>query len=280
MKIISSLSEFLAWRASIASSDSIGFVPTMGALHDGHLALIKHSLNEADITVVSIFVNPKQFGENEDFNSYPRTINKDCDLLRPTGVDVLFVPQYEDIYSDDIKNFTFENFFSNQLEGKSRPDFFPGVINVVSRLFNIVNPSLSFFGKKDAQQLILINKMVDVGSFPVKIVPVETVREPSGLAMSSRNIYLSKTQKISASKIYKSLLLAKELLGRGEKESKTIKNEIKKNLLADSTISIDYVSIVCLDELREVSGSVNTPALISIAVYIGGVRLIDNVFYE
>ena len=280
MKIISSLSEFLAWRASIASSDSIGFVPTMGALHDGHLALIKHSLNEADITVVSIFVNPKQFGENEDFNSYPRTINKDCDLLRPTGVDVLFVPQYEDIYSDDIKNFTFETFFSNQLEGKSRPDFFPGVINVVSRLFNIVNPSLSFFGKKDAQQLILINKMVDVGSFPVKIVPVETVREPSGLAMSSRNIYLSKTQKISASKIYKSLLLAKELLGRGEKESKTIKNEIKKNLLADSTISIDYVSIVCLDELREVSGSVNTPALISIAVYIGGVRLIDNIFYE
>ena len=280
MKIISSLSEFLAWRASIASSDSIGFVPTMGALHDGHLALIKHSLNEADITVVSIFVNPKQFGENEDFNSYPRTINKDCDLLRPTGVDVLFVPQYEDIYSDDIKNFTFETFFSNQLEGKSRPDFFPGVINVVSRLFNIVNPSLSFFGKKDAQQLILINKMVDVGSFPVKIVPVETVREPSGLAMSSRNIYLSKTQKISASKIYKSLLLAKELLGRGEKESKTIKNEIKKNLLADSTISIDYVSIVCLDKLREVSGSVNTPALISIAVYIGGVRLIDNIFYE
>ena len=280
MKIISSLSEFLAWRASIASSASIGFVPTMGALHDGHLALIKHSLNEADITVVSIFVNPKQFGENEDFNSYPRTINKDCDLLRPTGVDVLFVPQYEDIYSDDIKNFTFETFFSNQLEGKSRPDFFPGVINVVSRLFNIVNPSLSFFGKKDAQQLILISKMVDIGSFPVRIVPVETVREPSGLAMSSRNIYLSKTQKTSASKIYKSLLLAKELLGRGEKESKTIKNEIKKNLLADSTISIDYVSIVCLDKLREVSGSVNTPALISIAVYIGGVRLIDNVFYE
>jgi len=280
MKIISSLSEFLAWRASIASSASIGFVPTMGALHDGHLALIKHSLNEADITVVSIFVNPKQFGKNEDFNSYPRTINKDCDLLRPTGVDVLFVPQYEDIYSDDIKNFTFETFFSNQLEGKSRPDFFPGVINVVSRLFNIVNPSLSFFGKKDAQQLILISKMVDIGSFPVRIVPVETVREPSGLAMSSRNIYLSKTQKISASKIYKSLLLAKELLGRGEKESKTIKNEIKKNLLADSTISIDYVSIVCLDKLREVSGSVNTPALISIAVYIGGVRLIDNVFYE
>ena len=280
MKIISSLSEFLAWRASIASSASIGFVPTMGALHDGHLALIKHSLNEADITVVSIFVNPKQFGKNEDFNSYPRTINKDCDLLRPTGVDVLFVPQYEDIYSDDIKNFTFETFFSNQLEGKSRPDFFPGVINVVSRLFNIVNPSLSFFGKKDAQQLILISKMVDIGSFPVRIVPVETVREPSGLAMSSRNIYLSKTQKTSASKIYKSLLLAKELLGRGEKESKTIKNEIKKNLLADSTISIDYVSIVCLDKLREVSGSVNTPALISIAVYIGGVRLIDNVFYE
>lgn len=280
MKIISSLSEFLAWRASIDSSSSVGFVPTMGALHDGHMALIKHSVNEADITVVSIFVNPKQFGENEDFNSYPRTIEKDCDLLRPTGIDVLFVPQYEDVYSDDIKSFAFENLFSSQLEGKSRPDFFPGVINVVSRLFNIVNPSLSFFGKKDAQQLILISKMVDVGGFPVKIIPVETVREPSGLAMSSRNIYLSKTQTISASKIYKSLLLAKNLLSGGEQESKTIKNEIKKSLLADSTISIDYISILCLDDLKEFSGSVSAPALISIAVYIGGVRLIDNIFYE
>tara|TARA_Y100001935_G_scaffold92364_1_gene76778 strand:- start:2885 stop:3727 length:843 start_codon:yes stop_codon:yes gene_type:complete len=280
MKIISSLSEFLAWRASIASSASIGFVPTMGALHGGHMALIKHSLNEADITVVSIFVNPTQFGKNEDFNSYPRTLENDCNLLRPTGVNVLFAPQYEDIYRDDVKNFTFENLFSHQLEGKSRPDFFPGVINVVSRLFNIVNPSLSFFGKKDAQQLILISKMVEVGDFPVRIIPVETVREPSGLAMSSRNIYLSKTQTISASKIYKSLLLAKDLLNGGEKDSKTIKNKIKKYLLVDSTILIDYVSIVCLDDLREVSGSVNAPVLISIAVYIGGVRLIDNVFYE
>ena len=280
MKIISSLSKFLAWRSSIASSASIGFVPTMGALHAGHVALIKHSLIEADITVVSIFVNPKQFGENEDFSSYPRTIEKDCDLLRPIGVDVLFVPQYEDIYSDDIKSFSFEILFSSQLEGKSRPDFFPGVINVVSRLFNIVSPSLSFFGKKDAQQLILISKMVDAGGFPVRIVPVETVREPCGLAMSSRNIYLSKTQTISASKIYKSLLLAKDLIDRGEKESKTIKNEIKKFLLADSTISIDYVSIVCLNSLKEISGSVNSPALISIAVYIGEVRLIDNIFYE
>ena len=280
MKIISSLSEFLDWRASIDSSASVGFVPTMGALHGGHMALVKHSLNEAHITVVSIFVNPKQFGENEDFNSYPRTFEKDRDLLKPTGVDVLFVPQYEDIYSNDIKSFAFESLFSYQLEGKSRPDFFPGVINVVSRLFNIVSPSLSFFGKKDAQQLILISKMVDVGSFPVKIVPVETVREPSGLAMSSRNIYLSKTQTLSASKIYKSLLLAKDLLGCGEKEAKKIKNEIKKYLLADSAISIDYVSIVNLDDLREVSGSVNAPALISIAVYIGGVRLIDNIFYE
>ena len=280
MKIISSLSEFLDWRASIDSSATVGFVPTMGALHDGHLALVKRSLNEAHITVVSIFVNPKQFGENEDFNSYPRTIEEDCDLLKQAGVDVLFVPQYEDIYSDDIKSFTFESLFSYQLEGKSRPDFFPGVINVVSRLFNIVNPSLSFFGKKDAQQLILISKMVDVGSFPVRIVPVETVREPSGLAMSSRNIYLSKTQTLSASKIYKSLLLAKDLLDRGEKEAKKIKNEIKKSLLADSAISIDYVSVVNLDDLKEILGSVNAPALISVAVYVGGVRLIDNLFYE
>ena len=280
MKIISSLSEFLSWRSSVATDASIGFVPTMGALHDGHIALIKRSLKKADLTVVSIFVNPKQFGENEDFNSYPRTFEKDCDLLRSINIDVLFAPHYDDIYSNDIKSFAFEDSFSRQLEGQSRPDFFPGVINVVSRLFNIVKPSFSFFGKKDAQQLILISKMVAVGGFPIKIVPVETIREPSGLAMSSRNIYLSKTQKISASNIYKSLSLAKNLLNSGKKESKIIKNKIEKYLLADSTISIDYISIVCLDKLKEVSGIVSRPALISIAVYIGGVRLIDNIFYE
>mgnify|MGYP001188410877 FL=1 len=280
MKIISSLSEFLSWRSSIASDASIGFVPTMGALHDGHMALIKRSLKKADLTVVSIFVNPKQFGENEDFNSYPRTFEKDCDLMRSINIDVLFAPHYDDIYSNDIKSFAFEDSFSRQLEGKSRPDFFPGVINVVSRLFNIVKPSFSFFGKKDAQQLILISKMVTVGGFPIKIVPVETIRELSGLAMSSRNIYLSKDQKISASNIYKSLSLAQNLLNNGEKESKIIKNKIEKYLLADSTISIDYVSIVCLDKLKEVSGIVSGPVLISIAVYIGGVRLIDNIFYE
>ena len=280
MKIISSLSEFLSWRSSIATDASIGFVPTMGALHDGHIALIKRSLKKTDLTVVSIFVNPKQFGENEDFNSYPRTFEKDCDLLRSINIDVLFAPHYDDIYSNDIKSFVFEDSFSRQLEGQSRPDFFPGVINVVSRLFNIVKPSFSFFGKKDAQQLILISKMVAVGGFPIKIVPVETIREPSGLAMSSRNIYLSKAQKISASNIYKSLSLAKNLLNSGKKESKIIKNKIKKYLLADSTISIDYISIVCLDKLKEVSGMVSKPALISIAVYIGGVRLIDNIFYE
>ena len=280
MKIISSLSEFLFWRSSIASTTSIGFVPTMGALHDGHIALIKRSLKEADLTVVSIFVNPKQFGENEDFRSYPRTLEKDCDLLRSISVDVLFAPHYDDIYSDDIKSFAFEDSFSRQLEGKSRPDFFPGVINVVSRLFNIIKPSFSFFGKKDAQQLILISKMVAVGGFPIKIVPVETIREPSGLAMSSRNIYLSKAQKISAANIYKSLSLAKNLLNSGKKESKIIKNKIEKYLLADPTISIDYISIVCLGELKEVPGMVSKPALISIAVYIGGVRLIDNIFYK
>ncbi len=280
MKIISSLSEFLSWRSSIASDASIGFVPTMGALHDGHVALIKRSLKKADLTVVSIFVNPKQFGENEDFNSYPRTFEKDCDLMRSINIDVLFAPHYDDIYSNDIKSFAFEDSFSRQLEGQSRPDFFPGVINVVSRLFNIVKPSFSFFGKKDAQQLILISKMVSVGGFPIKIVPVETIREPSGLAMSSRNIYLSKAQKISAANIYKSLSLAKNLLNSGKKESKIIKNKIEKYLLADSSISIDYISIVCLDKLKEVSGIVSRPALISIAVYIGGVRLIDNIFYE
>lgn len=280
MKIISSLSEFLVWRASISSSLKVGFVPTMGALHNGHAALIKSSLNEADITVVSIFVNPKQFGENEDFSSYPRTVEKDCDLLQSAGVDILFLPQYEDIYSDDVKSFAFEHFFSRQLEGKSRPNFFPGVVNVVSRLFNIVKPSMSFFGKKDAQQLILINKMVNVGGFPIKIIPVETIREPSGLAMSSRNIYLSKSQTISASKIYKSLLLAESLLKHGEKDARVIKNEIKKNLLVDPAISVDYISIVCLNDLKEVSGEVCSPVLVSVAVYIGGVRLIDNIFYE
>ena len=280
MKIFSSLSEFLSWRVAVSSCHRLGFVPTMGALHDGHVSLIKASLKEADITVVSIFVNPKQFGENEDFNSYPRTFKKDCDVLLSMGVDVLFVPQYEDIYNEEVKDFSYDIPFSKKLEGNSRPNFFPGVINVVSRLFNIVKPYFSYFGKKDAQQLILINKMVVAGDFPVKIVPVDTVRESSGLAMSSRNTYLSNAQKVAASKIYQSLLLAKKLLDDGEIKPRIIKDKIKKYLSADPVISIDYISIICLNSLKEVVNKVNSPALISIAVYIADVRLIDNFFYE
>ncbi len=278
MKIISSLSDFYLWRDSIPHSMSVGFVPTMGALHPGHLSLVDKSLGGADITVVSIFVNPKQFSEDEDFSTYPRTLDRDLGLLNGLGVDVVFTPGVKDIYNEDVRAFSFVDSFSKTLEGRARPHFFPGVINVVSRLFNIVAPDFAYFGKKDAQQLLLIEKLVDLGGFSIKVVRCDTVREESGLAMSSRNKYLSTEAKDVACCIYRSLAYANNLLLHGEKSVDKIKGGMSQ--IINKKMNIDYVSIVCLQSLVEVAGVVSGPVLISIAAVLDGVRLIDNIFYD
>ena len=280
MKIISSLSDFYRWRKSLPKSASIGFVPTMGALHDGHLSLVVNSLGGTDITVVSIFVNPKQFSENEDFDTYPRTLKEDLCKLRKLGVAVVFTPGVGDIYNEGVESFSFDDPFLTTLEGGARPHFFPGVLGVVSRLFNIVNPNFAYFGKKDAQQLLLIEKLVQLGNFSIKIVRGDTVREEGGLAMSSRNQYLSSNAKQVASCLNLSLICAKNLLLDGEMNVNKIKGEMYQIIDKEESIVVDYISVLCLDLFTEVESVVCGPALISLAVVLEGVRLIDSVFYS
>ena len=280
MVVIKSTNELLAWRNQVNRNHVVGFVPTMGGLHDGHLSLVKNSISNSHITIISIFVNPKQFSENEDFDTYPCNLEKDLNKLNGLGVDVVFAPEYEDIYNENVEAFSFKNPLATILEGRARPLFFSGVINIVSRLFNIVNPDIAYFGKKDAQQLLLIEKLVQLGGFSIKIVRGETVREDNGLAMSSRNQYLSANAKEIASCLNLSLLSAKNILRNGETSVNKIKKEMYDVIGKEKNIVVDYISILCLDSWVEVEGAVDGPVLISLAVVLEGVRLIDNVFYD
>jgi pantoate--beta-alanine ligase len=279
MKVLYTSSDFNCWRKTISPSNSVGFVPTMGALHGGHLSLVEASLKNADMTIVSIFVNPKQFSKDEDFDTYPRDLEDDLNKLKQYNVDIVFVPEFGDIYGYPGDAVVFDDPFSKTLEGASRPHFFPGVLDVVSRLFNIVNPNFAHFGRKDAQQLILIEKMVgDLGS-PITIIPGETIRESGGLAMSSRNEYLTDEQKKSAEVVFKSLKSAKKLLDSGVVDSGVVRELINNIMATEKIIEVDYVSIVHLDGLLEVDHEIGGEVLISIAVVINSIRLIDNIFY-
>ena len=280
MKVHNTTSDFLNWRKSVDINAVVGFIPTMGALHAGHLSLIELAKNSCDIVVVSIFVNPKQFSENEDFDTYPRKLSEDLKKLRPCAISSVFAPSVGDIYVDDKTKIEFNHPFAKILEGQSRPHFFPGVIDVVSRLFDIVNPTKAFFGRKDAQQLILIKKMVDVLKYNIKIIPGETIREKNGLAMSSRNEYLSSSQRDGAKIIWQSLKLAKSMLDGGVDSVQKIKKSIIRMLQQARGIQIDYVSVVEMENLLEVPDVITGDVLISVAVFFGDVRLIDNIFYK
>ena len=273
--------EFLQWRALVDPLESIGFVPTMGALHGGHLSLIRESIKDCDISCVSIFINPLQFGVNEDLDSYPQDIVGDLEKLRTIGVDVVFIPHANDIYNAGDSLLIVENNLSRKLEGKSRPTFFSGVLTVVSKLFNLVRPAFAYFGMKDVQQLVIIQKMVKEMKYPIQIIPCETVREPNGLAMSSRNEYLNKEQRENAKIIYLSLLHAKELINNGETNPLTIKTAIKDMVLSETALTIDYISIVDRNTLVEIGGTIkiNDKSLILVAVFYNKVRLIDNICF-
>jgi len=279
MKIFRSSSDYLSWKKTLAASQSIGFVPTMGALHAGHLSLVDSSIKNADITVVSVFVNPKQFSDNEDFDTYPRNLENDLNKLRQHNVDAVFVPEANDIYKSGVSKIKFDHPFSKMLEGASRPHFFPGVIDVVSRLFNIIQPNYAHFGQKDAQQLILIEKMIEATHYPIKIISGETIREPGGLAMSSRNEYLTSNQKGEMGIIWKSLEGAKKMLDEGVVDSGLVRQSITNTLLEVDGLKIDYVSIVDIESLEEVVGDIGGDVLISLAVVVYDIRLIDNIFY-
>ena len=256
---------------------SIGFVPTMGYLHDGHAALIDQARKDNDKVIVSIFVNPTQFGENEDLNSYPRDINRDKSLCEAHKADIIFAPTSDEMYHDR-KAFVNIVELSDTLCGISRPIHFKGVCTVVTKLFNIIQPTNAYFGEKDAQQLAIIRKMVYDLNFPVNIIGVPIVRESDGLAKSSRNTYLSSEERKAATILYKAIQMGKQTIKRGASADSII-NTMTEIINTEPLAKIDYVSFVDANTMQPVH-EITSPVLVAMAIYIGSTRLIDNFSFD
>jgi pantoate--beta-alanine ligase len=274
MEILKTIDEIKRLRPSLPPP--VGFVPTMGYLHEGHLALVRQARAESSSVVVSIFVNPTQFGPQEDFEKYPRDPKRDLALLEKEGTDIVFMPAAGEIYPPDFDSWVEVGRVAERLEGVSRPGHFRGVATVVAKLFNIVQPDRAYFGQKDAQQLAVIKRMVADLDMNLEVIAVPTVREPDGLAMSSRNSYLNPEERKAAVVLYEALKLAQELLSGGERDAPAIRRQMTELIQKQPLAEIDYISIAdaeTLDELDEVK----PPALVSLAVKIGKTRLIDNV---
>ncbi len=255
---------------------TIGLVPTMGALHDGHLKMMKQSIEENDITAVSIFVNPLQFGPNEDFDDYPRPFESDLEKLKQIGVDYVFHPTVEEMYPGELEVTITVGRLAQVLEGKKRPGHFDGVVTVVNKLFNIIQPTRAYFGKKDAQQLAIIEKMVEDFNHSVQIVPIDIVREADGLAKSSRNIYLTDEERKEAVHLSKSLALAKKKYDEGERNSDVLIQAITQYLESNVSGDIVEVAIYSYPELEE-QHTIEGQIFISLAVKFSQARLIDNI---
>ena len=280
MKILGTVNEVRQivkeWKAE---GLSVGFVPTMGYLHEGHKSLIEKAVEENDMVVVSVFVNPIQFGPKEDLASYPRDIERDSKLCEDAGANIIFHPEKEEMYFDDFCTHVDIEGLSDGLCGKSRPIHFRGVCTVVSKLFNIVNPHRAYFGEKDAQQLAIIKRMVRDLNFDIEVIGCPIIREEDGLAKSSRNTYLNDEERKAATILNKSLLLGKKALEDGERDSKKIVDIITNNINTESLAKIDYIEIVDSLSMKEVD-IINKSVLVAMAVYIGKTRLIDNFTYE
>ena len=257
-------------------TEPVGFVPTMGYFHEGHLSLVRRARAENPSVVVSIFVNPTQFGPQEDFNSYPRDPQRDLALLEKERVDIVFMPSVAEMYPPQFNSWVEVSRVTERLEGASRPGHFRGVTTVCAKLFNIVQPTTAYFGQKDAQQAIVIRKMVADLNMNLEIVIIPTVREPDGLAMSSRNTYLSPEQRQAALVLYQALTLAQKLWSQGEKDAQTIRQQMTALIGKQPLADIDYVSIADAETLDELD-TVKPPALVSLAIKIGSTRLIDNI---
>jgi len=254
----------------------VGLVPTMGALHEGHLSLVRAVRARCESVVVSIFVNPLQFGANEDLAKYPRTFERDCELLEREKVDIVFAPSVADMYPKNAVTYVTVEGMSERLCGRSRPGHFRGVTTVVAKLFHIVEPELAFFGQKDAAQCAIIRRMVRDLNFPVEIVVGPIVREPDGLAMSSRNAYLSAQERKSALVLYRALTAVKECFDQGERSAGTLAEAGKQVVLQEPGASLDYLEIVDPDSLESI-GAVEETALVAVAALVGNTRLIDNI---
>lgn len=258
------------------NNKTVSFIPTMGALHKGHLSLINKAKKESDYRVVSIFINPLQFGPSEDFKKYPRNIEQDKKLLKKHEVNLLFCPQADKIYTPDFSTFIQEKEISKKLCGKSRPGHFQGVTTIVTKLFNIVQPDLAYFGQKDYQQALIIKRMVRDLNFFVKIKIAPTIREKDKLALSSRNLYLKGKERKESRSIYQALLEAKQMIKNNESDPKKIINKAKKIIRKNSTASIDYIEVRDADNLGKIK-KIKGKVFIGIAAYFGKTRLIDNI---
>jgi len=276
MRFISSPTEVTA-ASKIArlAGKRVGFVPTMGALHQGHLSLVRAASAQSDLVIASIFVNPTQFGPNEDFAKYPRTLEQDSSLLAAEGVDVLFSPSVGDIYPQDARTWVVVEGMSERLDGRSRPGHFRGVTTVVAKLFNIVQPDVAFFGQKDAAQAAILRKMARDLHFHLQIVVGPTVREPDGLAMSSRNVYLSPDQRRQATVLYRLLSRIQALVDQGERRSAVLISSGTRVIAEEPEVRLDYLEIVDRDTLQPLA-DISEGALVAVAAYVGPTRLIDN----
>ncbi|NLL05472.1 MAG: pantoate--beta-alanine ligase [Clostridiaceae bacterium] len=280
MRLVDTINEMKAIiKSNRAMGKTIGFVATMGYLHEGHLSLVNRSVQDNDFTVVSIFVNPTQFGPNEDFEKYPRDMERDLSLAEAAGVDVVFAPSVAEMYPEKYKTYVNVEDITGILCGQSRPGHFRGVTTVVNKLFNIIEPHKAYFGQKDAQQVIVLKKMVRDLNMNLEIVTCPIIREADGLAMSSRNVYLNSEERKSAIILSKSLFEAEELIKQGERNCAKIVQYLKDKIGSEALAEIDYVEVVSgdgLEVIEQISGSV----LIALAVRFGKTRLIDNIMVE
>jgi pantoate--beta-alanine ligase len=274
MKVISSIESFRTWRRTLA--DELGLVPTMGYLHAGHLSLVRAARQQNTHTAATIFVNPTQFAANEDLTAYPRNLERDLAMLEEAGVDAVFTPAADSIYPAAFQTYVTVEEVSKGNEGARRPGHFRGVATVVAKLFNITQPQRAYFGQKDAQQVVVLRRMTADLNFPVEIVVCPIVREPDGLAMSSRNVYLTPEERQAASVISRALLTASVLYDAGARHPDELRQAVQNIVAAEPLAQLDYVSVANASDLAEVTTPTNSPLLLSTTVRIGKPRLLDN----
>lgn len=276
MKLIKEISLMKDYRKKIKAPQVVGFIPTMGAFHQGHLSLFRKARQQCDKVVVSIFVNPIQFGKGDDYQRYPRNLSEDIELSEKEGVDVVFAPSLEEMYPQDYSTFVqVGGSLSSTLEGTSRSGHFKGVATVLVKLFNIVKPDFSYFGEKDYQQVLVVKKVVEELNLDTQIIVLPTIREKDGLALSSRNSYLDKEERKAAAILYEALEKAKLWIGEGERNPFSIVSKVKDLIKKEPLAKLDYVAVVnpgTLEKVEDIKGEV----LITLAVRIGSTRLIDN----
>ena len=277
MKIVSTFDDLRTAR--LALDPLVGFVPTMGYLHEGHISLIRRAKADCKSVVLSIFLNPTQFGPNEDLSKYPRNLERDLELVKPLGVDLVWTPTPEIMYPNGYQTWVEVEAMTKPLEGASRPGHFKGVTTIVAKLFNAVQPHKAYFGQKDAQQAAVIRQMTRDLNFPIEIVVCPTTREADGLAMSSRNVYLDADHRKAATVLFRSLSAAKEMYEAGERDGEKLRGKMKEVIAGEPLAQMQYVSCADYDTLEELA-AVKGKTLLSMAVMMGKTRLIDNIVLD